>query len=88
MFFKALNTIIRTFDQLKTGKIIRSNDEISILFIKTFDQLTKNEFGQTPKFLQNFDQLKMSSEIRSSDRFPQKINSVAKTRIAFKSGFD
>jgi hypothetical protein len=63
IFFKALNTIIRTFDQLKTGKIIWSSDEILILFIKTFDQLSKNEFGQTPKLLQNFDQLKMSSEI-------------------------
>jgi hypothetical protein len=39
---------------------------------KEFDQLTKNQFDQTPKLLENFDQLKMSSEIRSSDRFPMK----------------
>jgi hypothetical protein len=38
--------------------------------IKNFNQLTKNEFDQTPKLLENFDQLKMSSEIQSSDRFP------------------
>ncbi len=41
-----------------------------MLFIKNFDQLTKNEFDQTPKLLENFNQLKMSSEIRSSDCFP------------------
>jgi len=38
-----------------------------------FDQLTKiknKNFDQTPKLTENFDQLKMSSEIRSSDRFP------------------
>ncbi len=38
-----------------------------------FDQLTKNKlinFDQTPKLAENFDQLKMSSEIRSTDRFP------------------
>ena len=40
-------------------------------FIKNFDQLTKNQFDQTPKLLENFDQLKMSSEIWSSDRFPK-----------------
>jgi hypothetical protein len=40
------------------------------LIIKTFDQLTKNQFDQTPKLLENLDQLKMSSEIRSSDCFP------------------
>jgi hypothetical protein len=35
-----------------------------------FDQLTKNKlrnFDQTPKLLETFDQLKMSSEIRSTD---------------------
>jgi hypothetical protein len=40
-----------------------------------FDQLTKNKlrnFNQTPKLTENFDQLKMSSEIRSTDRFPPK----------------
>jgi hypothetical protein len=39
-----------------------------------FDQLTKKKlrnFDQTPKLTENFDQLKMSSEIRSSDRFPK-----------------
>ncbi len=38
--------------------------------IKNFDQLTKNGFDQTPKLLENFDQLKMSSEIQSSDCSP------------------
>ena len=37
--------------------------------IETFN----NEFDQTPKLTENFDQLKMSSEIRSSDRFPFEI---------------
>ena len=34
-----------------------------------FDQLTKKKrsFDQTPKLTENFDQLKMSSEIRSTD---------------------
>ncbi len=38
-----------------------------------FDQLTKKKlrnFDQTPKLTEKFDQLKMSSEIRSTDRFP------------------
>jgi hypothetical protein len=38
-----------------------------------FNQLTKKKlknFDQTPKLTENFYQLKMSSEIRSSDRFP------------------
>jgi hypothetical protein len=35
--------------------------------IKSFDQTPKKEFGQTPKLLETFDQLKMSSEIRSTD---------------------
>ncbi len=41
-----------------------------------FNQLTKNKlrnFDQTPKLTENFDQLKMSSEIRSSDRFPKNL---------------
>ncbi len=40
-----------------------------------FDQLTKKKlrnFDQMPKLTENFDQLKMSSEIRSTDRFPSK----------------
>jgi hypothetical protein len=41
-----------------------------MLIIKNFDQLIKISFDQTPKLLENFDQLKMSSEIRSSDHFP------------------
>jgi len=41
-----------------------------MLIIKNFDQLTKNKFDQTPKLTENFDQLKMSSEIQSSDHFP------------------
>jgi hypothetical protein len=34
-----------------------------MLIIKNFDQLPKKEFDQTPKLTENFDQLKMSSEI-------------------------
>ncbi len=41
-----------------------------MLIIKNFDQLTNISFDQTPKLLDNFDQLKMSSEIQSSDHFP------------------
>ena len=36
-------------------------------FIKTFDQVTKHNFDQTPKLLETFDQVIRSSEIRSSD---------------------
>jgi hypothetical protein len=36
-------------------------------FIKTFDQVTKHNFDQTPVLLENFDQVIRSSEIRSSD---------------------
>jgi hypothetical protein len=35
-----------------------------------FDQLPKKAFNQTPNLTENFDQLKMSSEIRSSDHSP------------------
>ena len=38
-----------------------------MLIIKNFDQVIKQNFDQTPKLLQNFDQLIRSSEIRSSD---------------------
>jgi hypothetical protein len=41
-----------------------------MLIIKNFDQVTKISFDQMPKLLENFDQLKMSSEIRSSDQSP------------------
>jgi hypothetical protein len=40
-------------------------------FIKTFDQVTKHNFDQTPILLENFDQVIRSSEIRSSD--PQSL---------------
>ena len=36
-------------------------------FIKTFDQVKKHNFDQTPILLENFDQVIRSSEIRSSD---------------------
>ena len=36
-------------------------------FIKTFDQVIKHNFDQTPVLLENFDQVIRSSEIRSSD---------------------
>jgi len=36
-------------------------------FIKTFDQVTKHTFDQTPVLLETFDQVIRSSEIRSSD---------------------
>ncbi len=35
-----------------------------------FDQLTKKSFDQTPNLTESFDQLKMSSEIWSSDHSP------------------
>ncbi len=35
------------------------------------DQLTKKSFDQTPNLTETFDQLKMSSEIRSSDHSPE-----------------
>jgi hypothetical protein len=38
-----------------------------MLIIENFDQVTKISFDQTPKLLENFDQLKMSSEFRSND---------------------
>jgi hypothetical protein len=41
-----------------------------MLIIKNFDQLPKTTFDQTPNLTENFDQLKMSSEIRSSDHSP------------------
>ena len=40
------------------------SDEI---LIKTFDQVIKHNFDQTPILLENFDQVIRSSEIRSSD---------------------
>jgi hypothetical protein len=53
-------------------------------FIKNFDQVKKHNFDQTPKLLENFDQLKMSSEIRSTDplSFEVPINT------SYKSMFD
>ena len=66
-FLKAESTIIRTFDQLKTLKKfdqVMKSDEI---LIKTFDQVIKHNFDQTPILLENFDQVIRSSEIRSSD---------------------
>jgi len=62
--------VILKFRSTEMSQKILSSDEILMWFIKNFDQLTKNEFDQTPKLLENFDQLKMSSEIWSSDRFP------------------
>jgi hypothetical protein len=38
-----------------------------MLIIKNFDQLPKKRIDQTPNLTENFDQLKMSSEIRSTD---------------------
>ena len=45
-------------------------------FIKTFDQVTKHTFDQTPVLLETFDQVIRSSEIRSSD--PLSENRVGK----------
>jgi hypothetical protein len=42
-------------------------------FIKTFDQVTKHTFDQTPVLLENFDQVIRSSEIRSSDPLSFKL---------------
>jgi hypothetical protein len=38
-----------------------------MFFIKTFDQVIKHNFDQTPILLESFDQVIRSSEIRSSD---------------------
>jgi hypothetical protein len=38
-----------------------------MLIIENFDQVTKISFDQTSKLLENFEQLKMSSEFRSND---------------------
>jgi hypothetical protein len=43
-------------------------------FIKTFDQVTKHTFDQTPVLLETFDQLIRSTEIRSSD--PLSVSNV------------
>ena len=51
-----------------------------------FDQLTKkkkNFFDQTPKLTENFDQLKMSSEIRSSDHSPKLPNHIKKCQMGY-----
>jgi hypothetical protein len=45
-----------------------------MLIILNFDQLPKKAFDQTPNLTENFDQLKMSSEIRSSDHSPYVSN--------------
>ncbi len=60
------NYINKTFDQLKT--------------LKKFDQVIKHNFDQTPKLLQNFDQLIRSSEIRSSGQFPFNLIEI-KTKL-------
>ncbi len=55
---------------MKTCEIIRSNENIKKFIYKTFDQVTKNAFDQMPNITETFDQLKMSSEIQSSDQTP------------------
>jgi hypothetical protein len=47
-------------------------------FIKTFDQVIKHNFDQTPILLENFDQVIRSSEIRSSDPL-----SICKLKLGF-----
>ncbi len=42
-----------------------------------FDQLTKKSFDQTPNLTETFDQLKMSSEIQSSDHSPENFDKDA-----------
>ncbi len=51
-----------------------------MLIIKNFDQLTKISFDQMPKLLENFNQLKMSSEIQSSDCFPRNVITLNNSR--------
>jgi hypothetical protein len=49
-----------------------------------FDQLTKKnkkKFDQTPNLTENFDQLKRSSEIRSSECFPLTIFDICLDRV-------
>jgi hypothetical protein len=47
-----------------------------MLIIKNFDQLPKKDFDQTPNLTEDFDQLKMSSEIRSTDPLSGKLLSL------------
>ena len=44
-----------------------------MFFIKTFDQVIKHNFDQTPILLESFDQVIRSSEIRSSDPLSPKM---------------
>jgi hypothetical protein len=46
-----------------------------------FDQLPKKAFNQTPNLTENFDQLKMSREIRSSDHSPRKSQHFQKVGL-------
>jgi hypothetical protein len=52
---------------VKTCEIFRSNDNIKKFINKTFDQVTKSAFDQTPNLTETFDQVKRSSEIQSSE---------------------
>ncbi len=77
---------LKTFDQLaknnKFWQLIKSSNNGILGFKKVlinwkdqvkFDQLTKKKkksFDQTPNLTENFDKLKMSSEIQSSDHSP------------------
>ena len=67
IFSKSFKYHYWNFRSTEKSKKIRSSDEILMSFIKTFDQVTKHNFDQTPILLENFDQVIRSSEIRSSD---------------------
>jgi len=59
------------------------SDEI---LIKTFDQVIKHNFDQTPILLENFDQVIRSSEIRSSDPLSVgtvNINSIFSLQVGY-----
>ncbi len=52
-----------------------------LILLKNFDQVIKHNFDQTPKLLENFDQLIRSSEIRSTDPLSFGIR-LAETRFS------
>ena len=60
--------IDRKFKMILIKVLINWKDQVK------FDQVKKNKktksFDQTPNLTENFDQLKISSEIRSSDHSP------------------
>ncbi len=50
---------------------------------KTFDQVTKSAFDQTPNLTETFDQVKRSSEIWSSEQSPYYIFQVLSSNCSW-----